>query len=81
MNSQQEELGRKKINSEKGREGERGEEEERKSEWQFDVIPSRFFLFYFFSFLLLFFIYLFIYFFLQKRKFKDRLGGENESNS
>lgn len=66
MNSQQEELGRKKINSEKGREGERGEEE-RKSEWQFDVIPSRFFLFYFFFYFCFSSIYLFIFFFAENK--------------
>lgn len=75
---------RKLILEKRGRSGGEGRgREERKSERQFDVIPSRFFLFYFLPFLFLFFTYLFIYIFIflqienLKIDLEERVNGSN----
>lgn len=76
MNSQQEELGRKKINSGGGREeGKRRREgregrEERKSERQFDVDSFAIFFFFFFIFFHFYFYFSSIYLSFFFRRWK-----------
>lgn len=82
MNSQQEELGRKKINSGEERKKWRGGEGKRRKKIRAAIRYNSFAIFPFlfpsiFIFIFHLFIYLYIYFFTD-RKFKDRLGGESK---
>lgn len=82
MNSQQEELGRKKINSGEERKKWRGGEGKRRKKIRAAIRCNSFAIFPFlfpsiFIFIFHLFIYLYIYFFTD-RKFKDRLGGESK---
>lgn len=75
MNSQQEELGRKKINSGGGREERERRErregrEERKSERQFDVDSFAIFFFFFFIFFHFYFYFSSIYLSFFFRRWK-----------